>query len=138
MDNNENNEKTMDSTHSNAGVEVITPTDHNWGAMAHLLTFVGFIIPFGNLLAPFVVYLVKKDESSFIKDQAIEALNFQITVTIAYLVCILAIFTIIGIPFAVLGFLVLCVGDIVLTIIAAIKASDGERYRYPFAIRLIS
>ena len=52
--------------------------EHNLGMIAHLLGFAGFLIPFGNLLGPFVIWLIKGKESEFINDQAKEALNFQI------------------------------------------------------------
>lgn len=63
-----------------------------------------------------------------------EALNFQITVAIAFLICIPLMFVLIGIP---LMFAV-GIGALVLTIMAAVKVSNGNfEYKYPFAIRLL-
>ncbi|WP_416925739.1 DUF4870 domain-containing protein [Ottowia sp.] len=63
---------------------------------AHLSALAGFIIPFGNLLGPLIVWQLKKNEMPFVDDQGKEALNFQITVTLALLVSLLLIFVLIG------------------------------------------
>lgn len=104
-----------------------------WGMIAHLSALVGFIIPFGNLIGPLVVWQMKK-EDPFVVDQGKEALNFQITVAIAVFVCILLSFIVIGM----LLLPVVGIGALVLTVIAGIKANEGEAYRYPFALRLIN
>lgn len=95
--------------------------------LSHLLSiFVGF-------WAPLIIWLVKKEEMPFVDDQAKEALNFQITMMLAFIVAGILIVVVIGI-LLVLG---LFVANLVFCIIAAMKANDGERYRYPFALRLI-
>ncbi|MHC4819193.1 MAG: DUF4870 domain-containing protein, partial [Planctomycetota bacterium] len=96
--------------------------------------FAGFIgIPFGNILGPLVIWLIKKDEMPFVDDQGKEVLNFQISLTIYAIIsgilCLIFI-----------GFLLLpavLIFGIVMTIIGTIKASSGERYRYPFTIRFL-
>ena len=75
----------------------------------------------------------KKDESDFIAEQAKEAMNFQISMTLYILVSILLIFVVIGIPILI-GVVFF---DILMTIVAAVKANEGEVYRYPFTIRLL-
>ncbi|HET7921249.1 MAG TPA: DUF4870 domain-containing protein [Gammaproteobacteria bacterium] len=111
-----------------------TETERNWGMIAHLSALAGYIIPFGSIIGPLVVWLAKKDESAFLNDQAKEALNFQITVAIAALICLVLILIIIGI------FLLwaLAIADLVFIVIAAIQASKGVEYRYPINLRLIS
>jgi len=107
--------------------------DRQWGLFAHLSALSGVIIPFGNIIGPLVVWQVKKDTSAFAADQGKEALNFNITMLIAAFVCFLLTFVLIGLvllPIVGLAWLIL-------TIIAAIKANNGEAYRYPFALRLI-
>jgi uncharacterized Tic20 family protein len=104
-----------------------------WGMIAHLSALVGFIIPFGNLIGPLVVWQIKKD-MPFVVDQGKEALNFQITVAIAVFVCLLLTLVVIGM----LLLPVVGIGALVLTVIAGIKANNGEAYRYPFTLRLIS
>lgn len=113
--------------------DVVSADARQWAMFAHLSALVGFVIPFGNVIGPLVVWLMKKDTMPFVDDQGKESLNFQITVTIAAVVCMVLIVVLIGIP------LLFAVGlvALVLTIIAGIKANEGVRYRYPFALRLL-
>ena len=101
----------------------------------HLASFAGMIgIPLGNIIGPLIIWLIKKDEHAFVDDQGKEALNFQITMTIAALLCIPLVFLFcIGAVLAI----ALWVFDVIVTIIAAIKANEGVAYRYPFTLRLI-
>ena len=97
--------------------------------LAHILgIFTGFL---GSL----IIWLVNKDnpEKSFVTDQAKEALNFQITLIIAYFIS--GILTLVLIGFLLLA--ALGIGNLVLCIIAEMKANNGERYRYPLTLRLI-
>lgn len=97
------------------------------GLLAHLITLVS------SFIGPIIIYLVKKDDSEFVANHAKESLNFQITMLLAYIVCFILMFVIIGV------FLMGLIGiiDLVLVIVAAVKASEGKNYRYPFCIRLI-
>ena len=107
--------------------------ERNFGMLCHLAALAGFIIPFGNIIGPLVLWLMKKDESEFVNNQGKESLNFQITVTILAIVSGILIIVVVGI------ILLILVGifSLVMIIIASIKASEGEKYRYPFSIRLI-
>lgn len=107
--------------------------DRTGALLAHLSAFAGFVVPFGHIGGPLVMWLIKKDSSPFVADQALEALNFQITFTIAMLISIVLIFVLVGIlTTAVLG-----VAWLVLIVVAAVKANEGTRYRYPFTLRLV-
>lgn len=105
---------------------VVPPTsdEKTLALLSHVLTFV---FP---ILAPLIIYLVKKDESSFVAYHAKESLNFQITL---FIVCFVLVITVIGI------LLVWAVGlvALALVIVATIRASEGKLYRYPFSFRLI-
>jgi len=107
--------------------------EKTFAMFCHLSALAGFIIPFGNIIGPLILWQMKKAESAFIDDQGKEALNFQITIGIAALICLVLIFVLIG------AFLLPLVGIVALifTIIGAIKANEGVTYRYPFAIRLV-
>jgi uncharacterized Tic20 family protein len=95
--------------------------------LSHLLAiFFGFI-------PPLIIWLVKKEESPFIEDQAKESLNFQITMAIAWFAAFILTFLVIG----ALLMPALLIANLVLCIIAALKANEGVAYRYPFALRLI-
>ncbi|ALN92296.1 MULTISPECIES: DUF4870 domain-containing protein [Lysobacter] len=111
----------------------ISQDEKTWGMLAHLSTLVGLIIPFGTVLGPLVVWLVKKDTMPFVADQGKEALNFNITALIAGIVSFLLTFVLIGLvllPLVGLAWLVL-------TIMAALAANKGEEYRYPWTLRLV-
>ena len=107
--------------------------ERSLGLACHLLAFVGMVFPFGNILGPLVIWLVKKDDSAFVDDQGKEALNVNITISIAGFVAFLLTFVVIG------AFLLPIIGIfwLVMTIVAAVKANGGEHYRYPLTIRLI-
>ena len=99
------------------------------GMLCHLLAI------FTWFLGPLIVWLMKKDSSWFVDDQGKEALNFQITIGIFCIAgCLLAVLTCgVGILFPIaVGVL-----DVIFCIMATVAASNGERYRYPFALRII-
>jgi uncharacterized Tic20 family protein len=105
-----------------------------FGMLCHLLAFVGFVIPLGNIIGPLVIWLMKKDEFPFVDDQGKESLNFQISLLIYALISGILVVVVIGI------FLLVAIGIfmIVMVIIATIKANEGEKYRYPLTIRILS
>ena len=97
--------------------------------LAHLLGIVTG--PIGAL----IIWLVSKDDASkgFVVDQSKEALNFQITVFIAIVISWILAFVLIGLLLMPL----VGIANLVLCIMAAMKANNGEAYRYPFALRLV-
>lgn len=121
--------------------------ERNWAMFAHVSAIVTALvlsltsIPAFGFLGPLVIYLMKKDESPFVADQAKEALNFNISVGIVlfvmWLFAMALIWTIV-IPFIMFPLMGLVgLAALVMIIIAAMKASNGELYRYPFTLRLI-
>lgn len=115
----------------------VTPTskeEQNWAMLCHLSALVGFLIPFGSLLGPLVVWLIKRAEMPLVDRHGKEALNFQINVAILGLISAALIVVLIG--FVLLAAVV--VGALFFTIRAAIKVSNGELgYRYPYVIRFL-
>ena len=108
--------------------------ERKWAMFAHIGTFSSMFIPLGNFIAPIVIWQLKKNESEFVVDQAKESLNFQITVVIYALFSFLLVFIFIGF-FLIFG---LVIFSLIIVIVAGVKANDGEYYRYPMCIRLIS
>lgn len=104
-----------------------------WAMFCHFAAFFGLVFPFGHLLGPLIVWQIKKEQDPFIDEQGKEALNFQISVSLAMLLCFLLMVVVIGFPLLAL----VTIGALVLTIIAGIKANEGQAYRYPFNWRLI-
>lgn len=123
-----------------AGAEVVgaggeTKDARMWAMFCHLTGLARFVVPvpFGGIIAPLIVWQVKKDEHPFVDENGKEAVNFQISVAIYLLAALLLCFLIIGI------FLLpaVAVFNIVFLIIAAVKANNGEHYEYPLTIRFI-
>ena len=100
--------------------------------LAMLTHLSGIILGF---IVPLIIWLTNKDKSDkgWLNDQAREALNFQITIAIAWVVAIVLSAVAIGF----LLYPVIWIGNLILCILAGIKANEGVAYRYPFALRLI-
>jgi len=112
-----------------------TENERTWGMLAHLSALAGLVIPLiGNVLGPLLVSIARADQSAFVAAHAKEALNFNISVSLAALVCTLLMLVFVGF---LLGS-ALFIAWLVMTLIAAIKASEGAAYHYPFSLRLVS
>ena len=117
-----------------SGSPVVTSEDDRlWGMLAHLSAFSMYFTGIGHLLGPLIVWLAKKEISPFVADQAKEAFNFQLTISIYGIVAGLLCFVLIGFP--ILAALVPF--QFVLMIVAGIKAKDGVVYRYPLTLRFL-
>lgn len=101
--------------------------------LCHFSIFVGHFIPFGNIIAPLIIWLMKKNESSFVDHHGKESLNFQISLLIYIIISVILAFVLIGFVLAI----ALWIFSLVIVIIAGVKANDGEWYRYPLTIRFI-
>lgn len=124
----------MAETLSPAMPATISKEERNWAMLSHLSGLLAFATLIGGVLGPLVMWMIRKDDMNFAADQAKEALNFQITVFVAGLIA--GVMCLILIGFALLAILVII--DLILMIVAAVKASEGVSYRYPFNLRLIS
>ena len=107
--------------------------ERHWAMLSHLGTFSAFLIPFGNIIVPLVIWQVKKEESAFTVDHSKESLNFQISLMIYYIAATLLILILIGF----LLFIGLFIFNIIIVIMAGVKASEGKYYQYPLTIRFI-
>ena len=109
-------------------------TDYTLGMLCHLLSLTQLLgVPLGNILGPLIVWLINRDEDPFVDLCGKESLNFQISMTIYMVIAGILILLFVGlfmIP-------ILMILNIVYTIIAAIKASQGSSYTYPLTIRFI-
>ena len=100
----------------------------------HLLGLALFLgIPFGNIIAPLVLWLLKRAEDPFVDDCGKEAVNFQITISLYFTLSAVLIFAMVGIVLLPL----VVIFHVIYTILASIKASEGRYYRYPLTIRFI-
>ena len=124
----------------------VNAEEKKWAMFAHLSILVGGILTsgwagsVGFFIGPLVIWAMKKDTMPFVKDQAKEALNFAITVSIVCL--ILLMLTIMSLGIAALltipAMVIIGFGSLILVIIASMKANEGVAYRYPFAFRLVT
>ncbi len=111
----------------------VSQEERNWAMAAHLSALVT-VVGVPSLVGPLVVWLIKKDQLPFVDDQGREALNFNISFLIYGVVAAISMFVLVGfllLPIVIIAWLVL-------VIVAAVRASGGERYRYPLTIRFIS
>lgn len=108
------------------------PDARMWAMFAHLAGLAGYsVLPvLGWVVGPLVVWLLKRDTSPFVDEQGKEAVNFQITILIYAFISALLMIICIGVVLLPMVIIV----DIVLIIIAAIKANDGYHYRYPYPL----
>jgi len=108
--------------------------DRTLDAMCHFLSFAGLVgIPFGNIIGPLILWVIKKDEVPSVNEHGKESINFQISMTIYTIIAGLSILIAIGIVLLP----AIIVLNLVLVVIAGVKAANGEFYRYPLTIRFI-
>ena len=122
---------------------MITQNDRNYSSITHLSGFAGWFFPFGNIIAPLVLWSAKKNDSSYIDTHGKAAVNFQLSLILyGFLLVVLfvpiAILTLGLVIIAILlGIIPAVILKIVLIINASIKANNGEFYTYPFTIEFI-
>lgn len=107
--------------------------ERTFSMLCHLSALSGLIIPFGNVIGPLVFWLLKKDEYAEVDRQGKAALNFQLSLTIYSIVAAILIVILVG--FVLLGAIFLF--GLIMTIVASVKSSNGERFEYPLSINLI-
>lgn len=111
-----------------------------WNMLCHLSALAGYVIPFGNVLGPLLVWQIKKSEFPSVEEHGKAALNFQLTVLIALFIGIISA---VLLSFVCIGFLLIPVvvliglAGLVFAVIAGIKANNGEPYRYPWSLTLV-
>ncbi len=105
-----------------------------WAMICHLAALAGLVVPVvGCIVGPLIVWQIKKEEFAFVDEQGKEAVNFQISMLIYGIVAGLLCFVCVGFVLAP----AVAIFDLVFLLIAAVKANNGEHYRYPLTIRFI-
>ena len=112
---------------SNEIVGTPSKDECNLAMLAHLLGI------FTSFIGALIIWLVKKDDSAFVAREAAEALNFQITIALGWIIAMMLTVILIG----ALLYPVLLVVNLIFCILAAVSASKGVGYRYPFTLRLV-
>ena len=122
---------------------MVTQNDKTYSSITHLSSFAGWIFPLGNVIAPLVLWIAKKNESGYIDSHGKAAVNFQLSLMfysflLALLIIPLTIFTLgLGLIAVILGIIPVIILIIASVISASIKATHGEHYQYPFTIEFI-
>jgi uncharacterized Tic20 family protein len=112
---------------------VAAPAARTWEMLCHLSALAGFVIPFGNLLGPFLVWQLKKNEFPSVDAHGKESLNFQLSCLIYAVGAAVLILVIVGIPLLIaIGFF-----NVICVIIATIKVNNGEAWKYPLTLRML-
>lgn len=104
-----------------------------WSMLCHLAALIGFVFPFGNIMGPLIVWLIKKDDSDEVDRQGRKSLNFQISMTIYMVISAFLILFVIGV------FLLpaLALVMLILVIVAGVKVNNGEDFKYPLTIKFM-
>ena len=113
-----------------------TPSDtRTWCVLCHAAALSGvFLHAIGHIFGPLIVWLLKRGDSPEIDAHGKESLNFQLSMLIYNAIAVILCIVLIGIPILILLYIL----NIVFVIIASIKASEGQLYRYPMTIRFLS
>ena len=112
---------------------VVDKEQRTWAMLCHLSALAGFIIPMGSLIGPLVVWLVKKEEMPLVAEHGLKSINFQITMLIAYIICFILMFAVIGL----ILLPIVAIFSFIMVVVGAIKANDGKPFSYPFSLNLI-
>ena len=109
---------------------VPTEEERTWGMLAHISGLIASLLGGMSFLGPLIVWVIKKEQSPFVADQAKEALNFQLAALIVALICLVTCVGAVLVP-------VIGIGALIFAIIGGMEANKGVYYRYPYTFRLI-
>lgn len=119
----------------NQKVEIIVADkeQRTWAMFCHLSALAGLLFPFGSVIGPLIVWLVKKEEMPLVAEHGRKSLNFQLTMMIAYIVCFMLMFVVVGVILLPL----VALFSLIMVVVSAIKANDGKEVNYPMSIEFI-
>jgi uncharacterized Tic20 family protein len=111
----------------------LSETERNWAMLCHLSAFAGFFFPFGSIIGPLICWLTRKDESLWVDRNGKSSLNFELSILLYLVLSIPLCIIIVGIPIVI--FLVIL--KVICIIIASVRASKGEEFKYPITIPFV-
>jgi uncharacterized protein len=113
----------------------LSPTrdERQWAMLCHVSAMLMYVTAVGGIVAPFVIWLLKREAMPFVADQGKETINFQITILLALAASVVLMLVLVGFVL----FWALLAFHFVITIVAAVKVTEGVAYRYPFCWRLL-
>lgn len=119
---------------------LLSPDDERtWAVLAHVSALVAAILSVGwlSFLGPLIVWAVYKDRSDLVRGSAAGAFNFNVGLWVATIVGWIFFITLIGIPIAIIIWIVVFIASILYHVLAALAANRGEVYRYPWSITIL-
>lgn len=120
-------------TVASAGPLVPGREERQWAMLCHVSAMLMYVTAIGGLVAPFVIWLLKREEMPFVADQGKETINFQITILLALAASVILMLVVVGFVL----FWALLAFHFVVTLVAAVKVTEGVAYRYPFCWRVL-
>lgn len=115
-------------------INYVNNDERSMAMLCHLSALAMFIIPFGSILGPLIVWLSRRDQYAEVERQGKDALNFHLSLLLYTFTAGILVILVIGIPILIaIGIL-----KLVVVIVASVKANNGERFTYPLAIRFIA
>lgn len=111
-------------------IKTYTQSERDWAMFCHLSSFAGFFFPLGGIIGPLICWISRKDDSKWVDSNGKASLNFQISMLLYIVLAIPLCFILVGIPILIF----LWILKIVCVIVASIKASKGEYFKYPLSI----
>jgi hypothetical protein len=115
----------------------VAADDRNWAVAAHIGSILTAWLALG-LIAPLIVLLARGGTSSWVRRHAVESLNFQINAAVVGVVAWIMVFTVVLIPLAILLAIGYGIFYVIMVIMATLRASAGQDFRYPLTIRVVS
>ncbi len=112
----------------------VSKGDKDFGLLVYAASFIGYFIPFGSVLGPLILWLMKREESAFVDKCGRSCLNFKLSLMIYVLIS--GVLAFLGIGFLLL--IILGVVDFICTVLGMVKASSGQVYHYPLTIKFLS
>ena len=107
--------------------------ERTWSILVHAAAFAGAIVPFGMILGPLLVWLIKRPESALVDRHGRAALNFQISMLIYFIGAVILVFAVIGI----LLLIALIVFWFVMVLLATIRVANGREPGYVLSISFL-
>lgn len=115
-------------------ISYVNNEERTMSMLCHLSALAGLLIPFGFLLGPLIVWLIKREQYAEVDRQGKDALNFQISMFIYMIISGILVLIVVGIILLV----ILGILNLVVIIVAAVKSNNGERFQYPLSLKIIS
>jgi len=110
-----------------------TQSERDWAMFCHLSAFIGYFFPFGGIIGPLICWTSRRSESAWVDKNGKSSMNFQLSMLLYIILAIPLCFILIGIPIVIF----LAIFRLVCIVIASIKASQGEVFKYPLSIPFI-